>query len=284
MHRNDALAALRALMKKRKLAAYVQPVHDEYLNEYPPACNRRIEWLTGFTGSAGTAAVLAKKAAFFTDGRYTLQAGNQVGKEFEQHNSGELAPDAWLAQQLKAGDRVGYDPKLTTPGMVRRWDAALKAQGVRLAPVANLVDAVWKHRPAAPATPIMVHDIQYAGETSAAKCRHIAKQLKALGADAAVIAAPDAVCWLLNIRARDVENAPLVLAPAILDARGNVQLYIDVSRCDAAAKKHLRSVTLHDPSKLANDLKSLGKKKMRVLCDPQSTPVWFSQNLSKAGA
>ncbi len=76
----DKLKTLRTLMMKQKLAAYLQPVHDEYLSEYPPACNRRVEWLTGFSGSAGTAVVLAKKAALFTDGRYTLQAKNETGK------------------------------------------------------------------------------------------------------------------------------------------------------------------------------------------------------------
>ncbi|MDE3015621.1 MAG: aminopeptidase P family protein [Pseudomonadota bacterium] len=281
----EKLKALRQVMAKQKLAAYLQPVHDEYMSEYPPACNRRLEWFTGFSGSAGTVAALLKKAAFFTDGRYTLQAKQQVSQKlFEQHNSGEVTPEAWLSGQLRAGERVGYDPKLYTPGMLRRMRQALEHKGIKLAAVSNPVDAIWKNRPAAPATPVLIHGLQYAGETSTSKRRRVAKKIKTLGADAAVITAPDAVCWLLNIRAHDIENAPLLLATAILDARGHAQLYVSPERCDAKAKKHLKNTRLRDPVLLAADLKALGEKKRRVLCDPQSAPVWFSQTLSKAGA
>src|SRR5277367_4565764 len=99
METDKKLKALRKLLTKHKVAAYLQPVHDEYLSEYPPACNRRVEWLTGFSGSAGTAAVLQKKAALFTDGRYTLQAKNEVdGKLFEHYNSGDKTPETWIAE------------------------------------------------------------------------------------------------------------------------------------------------------------------------------------------
>src|SRR4051812_42284743 len=92
------LQALREVMKKQGLAGYLQPVHDQYMSEYPPACNRRAEWLTGFSGSAGTAVILADKAALFVDGRYTLQAKNETdGKLFERHNIADLLPEAWIA-------------------------------------------------------------------------------------------------------------------------------------------------------------------------------------------
>src|SRR5271170_5188971 len=97
----DKLKTLRQALAAHKLSAYLQPVHDEYLSEYPPGCNRRVEWLTGFSGSAGTAVVLLKKAALFVDGRYTLQAKNETdAKLFERHNSGEKTPEAWLAENI----------------------------------------------------------------------------------------------------------------------------------------------------------------------------------------
>src|SRR4029077_11497324 len=126
----DKLKILRKALVAHKLQAYVQPVHDEYMNEYPPACNRRVEWLCGFSGSAGTAAVLLKKAALFVDGRYTLQAKNEVSQKlFEQHNSGDVTPEMWLAKHSppssprqaggnkRGGMRVGYDAKLFTRDM-----------------------------------------------------------------------------------------------------------------------------------------------------------------------
>jgi len=279
----DKLKALRQAMAARKLAAYLQPVHDEYLSEYPPACNQRVQWLCGFSGSAGTAAGMQKKAALFVDGRYTLQAKNEVdGALFEQHNSGDKTPEAWLAENLSAKDRVGYDAKLYTKNMLARMKAALEKKGVELVPVENLVDAIWADRPPAPSSPVFIHDMKYAGEESLSKRQRMAKQIAAAGADACVIAAPDAVCWLLNIRGNDVPCTPLVLCTAVLYADGRVDLYVAPARCDAAVQKHLgKDVALCDPAKLEAGLKALKQK--HVLCDPHSVPVWFTQILNDAG-
>src|SRR4051812_24542841 len=120
------LADLKKIVKKHGLDGYVQPVHDEYMSEYPPACNRRVEWLCGFSGSAGMAVVLSAKAAIFVDGRYTLQAKNEVsGKAYAHFNSGSTSPEMWLADTLKSGARVGYDPKIFTQGLMRRMQSVL---------------------------------------------------------------------------------------------------------------------------------------------------------------
>ena len=280
------LQALRETFRKQGIVGYLQPVHDEYLGEYPPPCHRRVEWLSGFSGSAGMVVVLAKNAALFVDGRYTLQARNETDTSlFEQYNSGELSPEGWLAKSLQAGERIGYDPKLFTRGMVKRMAATLEKTGVELVPVTNLVDIIWKDRPAAPASPVFIHDIAYAGEESSSKRKRIASQLKMAAADAAVIAAPDAICWLLNIRARDTEHTPLLLASALIDAMGKVKLYVAPSRCDDKVKAHLGSdVELREPAALEADLMALGRKHQRVLCDPASASIWFAQILEKAGA
>jgi len=157
---------LRKALAEHSLAAFMQPVNDEYMSEYPPACNRRVEWLSGFSGSAGTVVVATHKAALFTDGRYTLQAKNEVdGNLFEQHNSGVLTPEAWLMGALKAGDKVGYDPRLCTSAMVKRIESVLSKKNVILTPVENLIDPIWSDRPATPQTPLFIHELQYAGES-----------------------------------------------------------------------------------------------------------------------
>jgi len=282
----EKLKKLRKEINKQVLDAFVHPVSDEYMSEYPPESNRRVEWLCGFSGSAGTVAVLASKAALLTDGRYTLQAKNEVdGKLFEQHNSATMSPEAWLAKHLSKGARVGYDPKLYTRDMLGRMHKVLSKKAIALVPVPNLIDAVWTGRPKSPATALFIHEQKYAGETSQAKRTRIAAALVKDGADAAVIATPDAVCWLLNIRGRDVENTPLVLAPALIDGKGRVQLFVAASRCKPKVKTHLgKGVTLCEPASLEKHLMALGKKKQRVLCDPASVPVWFTQALSRAGA
>jgi len=282
----NALQDIRKLLKKHDVAAYIQPVHDMFLNEYAPASNRRVEWLCGFSGSAGSVAVTLKKAALFTDGRYTLQAKNEVdGLLYEQHNSGVKPAEMWLAGELVAGQRAGYDPRLFTRSMIYRMEQVLSLKKISLVPVVNLVDAVWKERPAAPATPLFIHEAKYCGQTSVEKRKAVGRALADMGADFTLITAPDAVCWLFNIRARDVVNTPLLLAVALVDAKGRAQLFVSSSRCNAKVKSHLGAqVTLVAPEKIEARLGALGKAKKKVLCDPQVVPVWYTQALAKAGA
>lgn len=261
-------------MQKHGINAYVQPVHDEYMSEYPPTCNQRVKWLCGFSGSAGAVVVLEKKAALFVDGRYTLQAKNEVdGALFEQHNITDLAPEQWAAKHLR-GD-LGYDPKLYSSAMVRRMENA----GLTLAAMPNLVDAIWKDRPQPPQSKIYAHDIKYSGERSADKRARIAKQLKA---DAALLTAPDSVNWLLNIRGSDTEGTPLALCVALLDAKGRAQLFVPPDRVDAKTRAHLgRDVELCDPDTLPKKLAAWKKKNVQV--DMRTTPMWYVSALEKSG-
>ena len=286
MEENSAIALLRKNLKKQSLAGYIQPVHDEYMSEYPPVCNARVEWLTGFSGSAGAVVVLVQKAAIFVDGRYTLQADAQVDHSvYERHNSGLTAPEAWIAQHCVAGDRIGYDPKIYTQAMIARMQRGLDGKAIVLMPVANMVDALWDDRPDAPETPVFVHDLRFCGEGHESKRSHIAENLRKQGADAALITTPDAVCWLLNIRARDVENTPLALSTAFIDNEGGVQLFIKPSRLSDEVMRHLGdNVQVCDPAQLEQKLAHLGKGSRKILFDPSIVPVWFTQMLNKAGA
>jgi Xaa-Pro aminopeptidase len=286
MDERQKLSALRTRLMVERLAGYVQPVHDEYMNEYPPASAARVKWLTGFAGSAGTVAVLEKEAAIFTDGRYTLQAKNEVDAAlYQQHNIENLRVDAWLATRVESAQRIGYDPKLFTRDTVKRIENALQKKNAAFVPVPNLVDALWKDRPAAPHSNVFIHEQKYSGESSEKKRKRIAESIQKSGADMAVIAAPDSVCWLLNIRGSDVEGAPLVLASAIVDTAGKVQLFLDPRRCSREVKDHLgNDVMLREPAMLEAALDAKGREGARVLCDPAALPVWYAQALSRAGA
>ncbi len=277
---------IRKLLVKQAVDGFIQPVNDEYMSEYPPASNQRVAFVSGFQGSAGTVVVLKEKAGLFTDGRYTLQAKNEVDSAvFEQHNSGTLAPEVWVAENLPSGAKLGYDAKMYTASAVKRIEVVLAKKNIAFMPVGNLIDRVWEARPPQPATSVFIHDIKYAGESSADKRARIAAQVVKDGADAAVLATPDAVCWLLNVRGRDVESTPLVLSCAVIDREGKVQFFVDPARCDANVRAHLgNQVELVHPDNLAQQLAALGSQKKRVLCDPASVPVWFTQKLKDAGA
>lgn len=155
--RSPRIAALRAELAKRRLVGFLIPRADEHQGEYVPPRAMRLAWATGFTGSAGLACVLADRAAIFVDGRYTIQVRQQVdGNTFEYRHSSEQPVDAWLAEVLKPGEQLGYDPWLHTIEEVTRIAAACARAGAALVPVeANLVDAAWTDQPPPPLAPVI---------------------------------------------------------------------------------------------------------------------------------
>ena len=144
------LKMLRARLKAMKLDGFLVPRADAHQNEYVAPCEERLAWLAGFTGSAGFVIALADKAALFVDGRYTIQAREQVdSKAFALVPLAEVAPADWLAKNARKGARIGYDPWLHTAGQVARFEAAAKKAGASLVAVdENPIDAIWSDRPA----------------------------------------------------------------------------------------------------------------------------------------
>jgi len=282
--RGPRIAALRAELAKRRLVGFLVPRADEHQGEYVPPRAMRLAWLTGFTGSAGLACVLADRAAMFVDGRYTLQVRSQVdGGTFEYRHSSEQPLDAWLVETLKPGETLGYDPWLHTVEEVARISAACERAGAKLAAVENLVDAVWKDQPPPPLAPVIPHDLAYAGEATDEKRRRMGEAVAKAGAAAVVITQPDSLAWLLNLRGRDVSRTPLPLGFALLKADGAVDLYMDRRKVTPAARTQMGNhVRLREPGELGDGLDELAGK--RVLADPRSAPSWVFQRLEKAKA
>ena len=181
------LSALRDELKRRKLTGFVVPRADQQQNEYVAPSEERLAWLTGFTGSAGLAAVLASEAALFVDGRYTLQAAKQVdGNAWSIESLVDPPPETWLAKHLKAGDRLGFDPWLHTTAAAERLAAACAKAGAELVAVeSNPIDSVWTERPPPPVAPVAVHGTRFAGEAEAAKLGRIREEIGKSGVDVA---------------------------------------------------------------------------------------------------
>src|SRR5258708_22304641 len=198
-------------LKRRGLAGFIVPRADEHRGEYVAARARRLAWLTGFTGSAGLAIVLAERAAIFVDGRYTLQVRSEVPERlFEYRHLVEQPASEWIAANLAAGGKLGYDPWLHTVGEVERYAAAAaKAGGSLVAVTENLVDAIWQDQPPPPLAPVVPHELRFAGEPAEAKRIEITARRAAAGIDPALLTAPDSIAWLLNIRRGAVSPTPL---------------------------------------------------------------------------
>jgi Xaa-Pro aminopeptidase len=284
--RPTRLALLREELARRGLAGFIVPRSDEYQGEYVPQRGQRLAWLTGFTGSAGAAIVLANRAAVFVDGRYTLQAAAQVDTTlFELHHLVDDPPPKWLGSALGRGDAVGYDPWLHTPLEVERLRAAAERAGGILRPVDdNPLDKVWPGQPPPPLAPVYPQPMQFAGEESEAKRRRLGKALAAEGVAAAVLTMPESIAWLLNIRGGDVPHTPLPLSYAILRADGGVTLFIDRRKLMPGLDRHLgNSVAIEPPERLGpalDELAAIGTAQ----ADPATAPSWVFDRLAGAGA
>src|SRR6185312_6428322 len=279
------LAALRAELAKRGLDGFYVPHSDTHQNEYLPANEERLAWLTSFTGSAGAAVVLKDKAAVFVDGRYTLQVRAQTDtSQFEPRDLVAEGPQGWLPDNLPQGAKLGFDPWLTTAhGAATLRHAVQKAGGVLVACDSNPLDAVWNGRPAAPDGKAVPHAMTLAGEDGTAKRARIAEALKHAKADAAVITLCDSICWLFNIRGTDLPHTPFVLAWAILHADGSADLFLDDEKRNAELIAHLGDgVRMKAVADFLLALDALKDK--TVIADPATAADAILDRLNKAGA
>jgi Xaa-Pro aminopeptidase len=275
MTANSPLKLLRTELAKLRLDGFLVPRQDEFQGEYVPAYAERLKWLTGFGGSWGVAIVLAKKAAIFVDGRYTSQVREQVDvKAFVPEHLIDSPPADWIKLQLKKGQRLGFDPWLTTIADARRYKAACDSVGATLVPVArNPIDTVWADQPQRPSSPLEVQPERYAGQSSKAKLAALAKSLVAQKADAVFLAEPSSVSWLFNIRGHDVPFTPVAQAYALVPAKGKATIFMDGARVPKDVKAALKSsVDFAGPETIAKSLKALGAKKKSVLVDAGSAP------------
>ena len=278
------VSALRAEMRRLGLDGFVVPRADRHQNEYVPASEERLAWLSGFTGSAGLAVVLQGRAAIFVDGRYALAVRDQVdAATFEPLALTPAAPGKWLEANLRKGARLGYDPWLHTPDQVERLNKALQTIGGELIAVEpNPIDVIWTDRPAPAIGRISPHPRKHAGETAERKFSRLAPLLA--GNDALVVSDPHSVAWLFNIRGSDVSHTPLPLAYALAFKTGKARLYVDARKLDDSLREKLgRLADLKEPQQLERDLEDLGRKGKRVMFDAATAPEKLAGIVRQAG-
>jgi len=266
-HSAARVAALRAELRRRGLDGLLVPRADRQQNEYLPPGEERLAWLTGFTGSAGLAVVLAQAAVLFVDGRYTVQAAAETdGAVFALEHLIEHPPEQWLARNLARGARIGYDPWLHTSENATKLRAACEEAGAELVALPdNPIDALWRDRPPPPQRRAVLHELAFAGESAAAKLRRISAELARLRADCLIVSDPHNVAWAFNIRGSDIPHTPVALAFALIPREGRAVLYIDGAKLDNAVRSALEEITdIREPGKLARDLSDLRGKIVRL--------------------
>ncbi|MBI5059398.1 aminopeptidase P family protein [candidate division KSB1 bacterium] len=289
MNIKSRLSALRALMKKHGVQAYVIPSSDEHADEYVPGWWRRREWVSGFTGSAGELVVSLKSAALWTDGRYFLQAERQLHgsgitlMKLGQPGTPKLAD--WTAAQCGKHGKAGTDPAVCTMSTYARLRSGLDERGCKLISVSpNLIDQLWKDKPLDPASLLQVHPERYAGVSVATKFGQLRAAMKAASATAHVISALDSIAWLLNLRGTDVECNPFFISFLIVREK-NATLYVDLRKVTPDARKAMsKLVEIRAYSDAPKGLKELATKHAAVLLDPAATNQSVANQLAKGCA
>ena len=282
----ERIAALREAMKQHKIDAYIIPTSDPHMSEYPADCWKYREWISGFTGSAGTVVITADKAGLWTDSRYFLQASTQLeGTGIELFKM--MLPETptipeFLAHELEKGQTVGLNGETYSLAEARTLEKALAEKEIKLNTNASLIDPIWKERPAIPEAPMFEMPVELSGKSVEDKLLDINKMLHKAGADCTILSALDEVAWTFNIRGTDVAYNPVVISYAFVSEKESV-LFVNPKKIPAEIAEHLKKegVTLADYGMLATFLSRLPKR-TRVFIDGKRTNVAIYNALPKS--
>ena len=282
----ERIAALREAMKQHKIDAYIIPTSDPHMSEYPADCWKYREWISGFTGSAGTVIITADKAGLWTDSRYFLQASTQLeGTGIELFKM--MLPETptipeFLTHELKEGQTVGLNGETYSLADARSLEKALAEKEIKLNTNASLIDPIWKERPAIPEAPMFEMPIELSGKSTEDKLIDINKMLHKAGADCTILSALDEVAWTFNIRGTDVAYNPVVISYAFVSEKESV-LFVNPKKIPAEIAEQLKKegVTLADYGMLATFLSRLPEQ-TRVFIDSKRTNVAIYNALPKS--
>lgn len=265
----ERIIELSKLFDQYNIDGYIIPSSDEYQNEYVPTNAKRLEYMTEFNGSSGICIILKTRGLFFTDGRYLEQSKHQLDPDFFQiFDIKDIL--AILPLQVKGGQIIGYDPKLFTKQTLKIFEALMLKSITE-----NLVDKIWLDKQDSPSSEIYIYPDEFAGESYETKIENCRKVLSKHDAKALVITSPDSVCWLLNLRASDVEFSPLMLGNAVI-FNDNVFLFVEPTRISVEVESVRSLINFKAPNEFEDFLKNIDGK---VLVDETSASKFIIDSI-----
>jgi len=278
MNVKKRIEELRNEMRERGIAAYIVPSSDPHQSEYVAEHYTARTFITGFTGSAGTAIITLTDAGLWTDGRYFIQAESQLKDTgvtlFKMGETGVPTVEAFLKATLNKGAKIAFDGKVISVEYFRGLEKALESSEFSFEVNEDLIDIVWKDRPQRPCSQVVLHDVAYAGESRESKLSKVVLEMKTMGADYYVISSLDDIAWLLNIRARDVKCNPLTIAYAVVSEK-KYYLFIDDTKINSVVREELKKANVEimpyeTIEKFLEDIK-VGT----ILLDAAKTSTWI---------
>ena len=271
---NNRIAALRAHIAQEQIQAFIIPSTDPHLSEYVAPHWQSREWISGFTGSAGTVVVTAKDAGLWTDSRYFLQAARQLeGTCITLYK--EMLPETpnipeFLSAHLQEGDCVGIDGKMFSAEEVEHLQKELKKSGICIKSIADPMQLLWTDRPAMPLAPAFVYDTKYAGMSFTEMVPAVRQAMEATGADSLLLSALDEIAWLLNIRGNDVHCNPVVVSYLLIE-KDKVNYFVQPQKVTPELAEYFSAngISVHPYEEIGDYLNSFNAHS--ILMNPAKT-------------
>jgi Xaa-Pro aminopeptidase len=243
----EKIEALRKLMRENEMDAYIVPSFDAHQSEYVAEHWKSRQWISGFTGSAGTAVITLEDAGLWTDGRYYIQAEKQLeGSGMRLFKAAEPETPSfaeWLKDVLKKDSTVGFDGTVFSVDMVKDMHKEFDAKNIGLKFEQDLINELWSDRPEIPKSQVFVHDVKYAGKSRTEKLNQVREEMTKLGANHYLLTSLDDIAWLLNIRGNDVQSNPVVISNVVIGL-DKCYLFIDSSKLSKEIKSTLEAESI----------------------------------------
>lgn len=281
----ERITALRAQMSKYGYDVYMVPTDDNHQSEYVGEHFKARAFITGFTGSAGTAVITQTEAGLWTDGRYFIQAAHQLEGSgvtlFKMGEPGVPTVEEYIESVLPEGGILGFDGRVVAMGEGQALEKAAQAKNANIDYSRDLIDCIWEDRPPLSEKPAFALGEEYTGESTESKLARIREAMKTSGADVHLIAALDDVCWTTNLRGDDIEYFPLLLSYALI-TMDEMKLYIDERKLTDEMKEKLvkDNISIHPYNAIYEDVKALPADSA-VLVDPARLNYALYNNLPK---
>lgn len=235
---------LRNLMKENKIDAYIIPSFDAHQSEYVADHWKGRQWISGFTGSAGTVVITLEDAGLWTDGRYYIQAEKQLEDSgirlFKMADLGVPSYTEWLKNTLKEGSTAGFDGSVFSVDLFKGMEKAFKSKNINIKTEKDLIDEIWEDRPEIPKELVFLHGIKYAGKSRIEKLNKVRANMSSKGANYYLLTSLDDIAWLLNIRGNDVPNNPVVISN-VLVGEDKCYLFVEGSKVTHDIKVELEN-------------------------------------------
>ncbi|MBN1069664.1 aminopeptidase P family protein [Clostridium botulinum] len=266
----EKIEKLREIMKKENIDYYVVPSGDFHQSEYVAEHFKSRAYITGFTGSAGTALIGREKGILWTDGRYFIQAEQQLkdsGIElYKMRIPGWPTLHEWLMENMKSGETVSFDGRLFSANEYKEFKKIKDKKDINIVMNKDLIEEIWNDKPELPKEKAFLHDIKYCGKSAKEKIEEVRVEMKNMGAQSYIISSLDDIAWLYNIRGNDVKDTPVVLAYAIVNEE-KATLYIDKNKLsnEDQIKLNNEGIKIDEYNNIFEDVKDI---KNSVILDP----------------